>query len=381
MKKPLRADPIVVDFETHAIEPRPHYPPKPVSVAIGNYDFGKGKRENRFFAWGHPTGNNCTEKQARVILAKVWKDSRSKLFHNAKFDLDVAETHLDLPWLPWEQVHDTLFLAFLTNPHRAKLNLKDLANEECGMAPTERDAVKEWILENVPEAKPKSWGAFICRAPGELVGKYAIGDVTRPIALFKKLHPDVLKRGMGEAYDRERRLLAPLVDTERRGIRVNLGKLKTDAVLYSKAVEDADAAIRKLLKAPDLDVGSAPQLADALDNAKMVDAWILTAKGNRSTAKKNLEKVIDNKDAFQLLVYRGALDAYLSHFIRPWLKQALETEGVVHTTWNQVRQDYHGQGARDVGARTGRLSSTPNFQNIPKVFEDSEVAEKLEGFK
>jgi len=53
-------DTIVADFETKKILPRPNYPPKPVSLALhwpgGDY---------KLMAWGHPSGNNSTEKEAR----------------------------------------------------------------------------------------------------------------------------------------------------------------------------------------------------------------------------------------------------------------------------------------------------------------------------
>jgi DNA polymerase I-like protein with 3'-5' exonuclease and polymerase domains len=64
-----------------------------------------------------------------------------------------------------------------------------------------------------------------------------------------------------------------------------------------------------------------------------------------------------------LLLYRGALATCVQTFMRVWLRQAEETGGTIHTMWNQVRQsDVDGDL---IGARTGRLSSSPNFQNIP----------------
>jgi DNA polymerase-1 len=47
--------------------------------------------------------------------------------------------------------------------------------------------------------------------------------------------------------------------------------------------------------------------------------------------------------------------------MRPWLAIAEKSGGVIHTNWNQVRGE-------NGGASTGRLSSSPNFQNIPKAF-------------
>jgi hypothetical protein len=60
--------------------------------------------------------------------------------------------------------------------------------------------------------------------------------------------------------------------------------------------------------------------------------------------------------------------------MHPWAETAARSQpqGTIYTTWNQVAQDYHESGAR-VGARTGRLSSTPNFQNIPNLFEQKPI--------
>ena len=98
-----------VDFETLPIGPRPdHYPPKPTGVSIRHID-----GTSRYYAWGHPTGNNCSWEDAARVLRAVWAEDRPVVFHNAKFDLAVAYEHFGLPELPWQRVHDTMFLAFL----------------------------------------------------------------------------------------------------------------------------------------------------------------------------------------------------------------------------------------------------------------------------
>ena len=110
-----------VDFETEAIADRPAYPPRPVGVAIA----GPGRPAARYFAWGHPSGNNATLGDVRSKLAELWRAPDAELvFQNGKFDLDVAETHLGLALPDWRRTHDTLFLAFLADPHSASLSLK-----------------------------------------------------------------------------------------------------------------------------------------------------------------------------------------------------------------------------------------------------------------
>lgn len=355
-------DNIGIDFETEAIENRPKYPPKPVGVSIKEPGWSKP----RYFAWGHPTKNNCSLTDAKRFVKNAWKSDLPKLFHNGKFDVDVAEIHMDMPRLSWDKYHDTLFLAFLHNPDSRTLSLKPLAMELLGMSPKEQEDLRGWIMENVPEAKkkPKNWGAYIARAPGDLVGRYGIGDDLRTERLFHKLYADIVTRGMEDAYNRERRLMPILLDSERRGIRVDWMRLRKDEKHFTRVLEEVDNLIRKSLKAPNLDVDSNDELADALDDAEKITDWILTKKGNRSTAKKALIESLDDKRLLAIMLYRGALATFLRTFMRPWLVMADATGGWIHTNWNQVRQGYHGSD-RGVGARTGRLSSTPNFQNMP----------------
>lgn len=353
-----------IDFETEAIERRPAYPPKPVGVAIR----APGEKPE-YLAWGHPLENNCTKEVAVRRLRQVgWRAGATDevVFHHGKFDQDVGETHLGLPALAPRRAHDTLFLAFLADPHSPTLSLKPLAQRYLKMAPTERDAVRDWLMANVPEAKrkPKDWGAYIAKAPGQLVGRYAVGDVVRTEKLFAKLHRDIRERGMLAAYDRERDLLPILLRTEREGVRVYHAKLRRDVRRYGAALADVDERIRRRLRAPELDLDEKASLADALEAAGVMSSWKTTKTGKRSVAKDSLLEGIDDARLLALLLYRGALATALRTFMMPWLAMADATGGLIHTNWNQVRQS-HREGPADAGARTGRLSSNPNFQNIP----------------
>lgn len=365
----MMEQPIVIDFETHAIQARPDYPPKPVGVAINI----PGKKPE-YHAWGHPTENNTTKEKARNILKDIYRSGKPLLFHHAKFDLDVAEEHLGLKLPPWHSWHDTMLLLFLGDPHARSLALKPSAERLLGIKSTERDKLKEWILANVPEAKkkPSTWGAYICKAPGGLVGKYAIGDVTRPPKLFKILWKQVIEQhGMQAAYDRERKLLPILLANEREGTPMDPRVLARDLVKYEKALEEADNWLRKKLKTKDLNVDSNDELADAIEKAGYAEGeWGVTPTGKRSTNKASMESVLLDKNLIAALKYRGAVSTSLTTFMRPWLEIVQATNGRMHTNWNQVKQT--GDRGGNTGTRTGRLSSSPNFQNVPKVFKDAD---------
>lgn len=359
---------IGVDFETHAIENRPAYPPEPVGVSI-KYP---SEKKSRYYAWGHPTGNNTSKAEAAQILRAVWKSDLPKVFHNAKFDLEVANVHMGLPVLPWEEVHDTMFLLFLNDPHALSLALKPAAKQHLGMAPEERDTVREWLIDHgVVKKNDGKWGAHISKAPGDLVGKYANGDVIRTVKLYDKIYPKVLKEGMGEAYNRERRLLPIFMESERQGLRVDLQALESDIKIYTKAMNSVEGWLIRRLSAPSsINFDSDEEVGELLDKNGIVGDWVMTKTGKRSVSKKNMtHDKFNDKRVFYALGYRNRLRTCLSMFMVPWFDKGSATGGYIHPNWNQVRQPKGGDDTQ--GTRTGRPSCTdPNLLNVSKSFYD-----------
>ncbi len=352
---------ITLDYETTKIDGNViSRPPNPVGLAV----WVQGTAP-RYLAWGHPTGNNISRGEGLEYARKVVLASRPKLFHNAPFDLSVTDGALGTTWRysDWNLIHDTQYLVFLDDPYASTLSLKPSAHRYLGMPPDEQTELKHWILSHVPEATEKDWGAYISFAPGELVGKYAIGDVVRTFKLFEFLYPKILARGMQSAYDRERELMPVLYESSRKGIRVNRPKLEKDRADYTKELDRADDRIREVLDSPQLDFGKRGDLAEALDRSGYVTDWTLTATGKRSTSKKTLR--INDGVVESLIKYRGALNTCLSTFMGPWLELSRE-DGRLHTSWNQVRTVERDSR----GTQTGRLSSNgPNFQNVPTEFD------------
>lgn len=393
-----------VDYETDPIQNRPDHPPKPNGVAI----------DDIYAAWGHPEKNGLwkrEKKRGKWIAKQVMKGTDPKSYakkrlkdaykhgvigHNiAKFDNDVSTTHMGLDVGAWDNTDDTMFELFFHDPHSRSLGLKSAAEKLLGWKPDERDEVKDWLVKHgIIRSNQKDWGAHICKAPGDIVGAYAIGDNVRAegihnkIMLKDKLFADA---GMRRSYDRERRLAPILLENERRGLRVDVKRLRRDIAVYQRAQAKADAWLRKRLRASkDLNVESNDELADALTAAKLITAWNMTKptkrfpQGQRSTSKKNMtvemfrdcKRVRDPKDGevkpispvYSTIGYRNRLTTCLGTFMLPWLEMAEANDGLICTTWNQVRQA-HGDDNLG-GARTSRLSSYPNFLNVPKDWYD-----------
>lgn len=371
----MTSKPSTVDFETEAIRDRPDYPPEPVGVGI--WEVG---RRPKYMAWGHPCNNNCTREEARRELLRLWRGSRPLLFHHAQFDLDVGETHLGLPAVPRGGFHDTEPLMFLNDPYAKTLSLKPLSEQHLDMPPEEQEELRDWIVENYLRpnkmlSQRKRWGAYIAKAPGDVVGKYAIGDVRRTSLLWTKFYPSIVERGMRLAYEKELQLTPIIVKAERRGVPVRAEALARDVEEWKRMRVRCDRWICKRLgmEAPTESDEKSPvdqreEFADALEDADALTEWVMTDKGNRSTAIEALDEVLVDRQLFAVLKYRS-LVAYGVNYVsgpRGWLRGLGERgDGRLYLQWNTVRQDReHQTGRTAFGARTGRLSSTPNWQNV-----------------
>jgi len=345
---------VVLDFESEAIDNRPNYPPNPVGLAV------RYALDSYYMAWGHPCENDSEEtdviKQTQRLLAL--RDHRF-IFHNAAFDCAIFEEKWNLT-VPWDRVDCTMVMAFLMDPH-GELSLKPLAEQHLNMPPSERDAVADWLVEHGVCTR-KQAGAHISKAPGKLVGSYAVGDVERTAQLLQHFQEDFAKDlRLQEAYEREMALMPHIMEMERRGVHIDVPLLKADIHYYEDKLADIDKEIQLVLGPVDIDSGAA--LADALEEHKMANnGFLLTPKGNRSVNKESVISAISDSRLLGNILVRRALATSLRTFLHPWYAAAKDT-GKLYVRWNQVRN------YSDTGARTGRISSSPNMQAIPVKWE------------
>ena len=346
-----------LDFESFGIEARPAYPPTPVGLAVYRTDVDY----EQYFAWGHPTDNNC--KESNVIgHVKQWMAQATKIImHNAPFDASILEEKWGLE-VPWHKVEDTMIMSFLDNPH-GELSLKPLAELHLGLPPEERDAVKDWLVSHGVCRDVKGWGKWIAYAPGGLVGEYAKGDVQRTYELWNyynaKWHD---KPHLQSAYRREMDLMPYILRMDQHGVRIAQDELRVDLNAAYAEMDYLDNEISRIL-GQEVDVDSNDELADAIEAAGLSKGFATTATGKRSVAKDSLLEAVSDPLLLGHLLVRNSLATCIRTFMHPWLEQAKLTGGRLFIKWNQVRN------YSDTGARTGRLSSSPNQQNVPTEWE------------
>jgi DNA polymerase I-like protein with 3'-5' exonuclease and polymerase domains len=329
-----------------------------------------GKKPH-YYAFGHPHGNNCDFTTAHGECLEAARSKDGILCQNGKFDVDVAETWMKIPRFAWDRVHDSMFLLFLDNPHAYSLSLRRVCQDLLGIPAAEKNEVGLWLIANQKRFQEKlggkrltlkNFGAYISLAPAELVGRRAIGDVERTWKVFELLYPKIVEQGMLPAYDRERKLMRKLLDTERRGVPVNVDALEVDVAKYNKVLMRIDQFLWGTLGEINLDSGQ--QLTRALIDHRLVrvDKMKKTEKGAWASGADDLKDALADPALYKLFKYRGQLQTYVGTFMEPWLRTASGSGGLIYTDWAQTRQ---ASGERQIGARTGRLSSSPNFQNIP----------------
>lgn len=166
-------------------------------------------------------------------------------------------------------------------------------------------------------------------------------------------------------YEREMRLMPHILGMERRGVHIDVPTLETELKLYTERFLELEDRIYIIL-GQRVPIDSKQSLLEAIIKSKLVDESKLhrTAKtGAYSAAKDSLFEAITDNELLGCLLVRGALATCLRTFMEPWLQSGREHNGKLYIKWNQIRN------YSDTGARTGRLSSSPNLQNIPTNWE------------
>jgi len=381
--------PIVIDFESDPIEEGLRSP-KPVGVSILDTlsSTTKPYYHHYYHHWGHRDyhtgrsffGNSGTRhikytgfSHVRDILTDIWYSGRPLLFHHADFDLRVAHEHFGLPWPEASRIHDTLWLAFLCDPNRKNLGLKELAVQELGIDPTEQDELNTWIEQEIFDVAGKSnlrhgpkHGAYICYTPPKIAGKYANADTKMTWGLFQKLYPRMQEWGMAQAYERYQRVFAPMRRMEDRGVCVDQRLADTNHSSCLFEMIAAEQLVRRRLLGYDGPLAGktfAEQLKKC--NVMDMDMWsrFKTPKTRElSTAYATLMRCI--KPQHQGIVRALSAHARLRFAADTFSGFVNAPGGRISPTWHTTRKH---SGDNSHGSRTGRPSSQgPNVQNFTK---------------
>lgn len=323
-----------------------------VGIAVGLDD---GRRW--YFPVRHEGGGNLDE-------ALVWRWAREELnaFRgtvlgaNLSYDLDwLAENGVTFPNV--EGFDDVQIAEPLIDEWRYEFNLGALAADYLGKRKVDgllaqAAAAQGWKTERA--IKSNLW-----RLPAAYVGAYAEGDVDLPLRIFPKQREIIDKEECGPIYSIERRLIRPLVDMTRRGVRVDVAEAERILVSLT-AIKDRLVAEMRRLSSPKAELMIPDSFVDALRaNGHEIP---LTPKERKPSIRKDWLLARLHDPLCAAIVNGRKVSTLISTFVEGNVLEQ-NINGRLHCTWRQLKGDDGGTIARTA-------SAMPNLANIPSRDDD-----------
>lgn len=320
----------------------------PLTSGIVGLSFSMGKQEAYYLPVGHVAtpdgqepGRQLPLEQVLAALRPVLEDEQIKKdAHNAKFDMTVLARHG--VWVRGLAC-DSMVGAYLLNPGRRGLGLKDLVFEHLGIIMT---PITDLIGTGSKQIS-------MAQVPIHAAAEYAGADADMTYRLAEIVVGRLKERALYALFtDVEMPLIPVLVRMELMGILVDQAFLKRMATELSEQLQALERAIYEAV-GHEFNINSTRQLGEVLFNELKLPPMKKTKTGYSVDAEvldtlKGTHAAIDN-----LLEYRQ-LGKLKSTYVDGLLELVNPNDGRVHTSFNQTI------------ASTGRLSSSqPNLQNIP----------------
>jgi len=314
-------------------------------IAVGTDDGYRG-----YFPFGHERGASL-DKEA------VLRWARDQLCTPGQLKVG-ANLQYDLGWLRHEGVHvpGPYHCTHLTErliDNNKWPSLERLSNKYVGESKVST-AMNEWCARAFG-GDPSDQGGNIWRAPANVVGPYAEGDVDLPIKILPKQLALLEQYGLNRIYDIEMRLIPMLMDMRFRGVRVDVDKAHILGDELVSRIHRDQTALNDY-------AGFQVNVDSNEDLAKLFDKFGV-AYTNTRTGQASFTQGFFNSCSHELSGMVATLrkwKKFQGTFLSGYIFDK-EINGRLHPTFNQI------------GAKTGRFSSSnPNLQNVPS--RDEELA-------
>ncbi|MGZ3674115.1 MAG: DNA polymerase I [Ktedonobacterales bacterium] len=317
-------------------------------AGIVGLSFSLGPGEAYYVPVGHLPGADGADPGRQLPLAQVieklrpaLEDARvGKVGHNAKYDMMVLERHgIKVQGLRF----DTMVAAYLLNPGRRNLGLKEQAFEALGI-------IMVPIAELIGTGRNQ---ITMAQAPIRPAADYAGADADMTLRLMRHFEPQLRDRQLDRLMDEVEVPLVPVLS------QMELAGIRVDPVFLRRMASELDEQLRVLEKdiydavGHQFNIGSPKQLADVLFTELKLPHGRKTKTGY-SVDAETLEGLSGAHEAVDRILEYRQLGKLKSTYVDGLLELINTDDGRVHTSFNQTI------------AATGRLSSSnPNLQNIP----------------
>lgn len=298
--------------------------------------------------------------------------------HNAKFDFHHLESAgYTLP--PRERWEDSMLICHVLDERRS-VALQAVGDKMFGTEPWPEGAgvelekaVKAWIsAENKARRKrSKETGekfiiANYSDVPDDIMETYAAHDVELQRRICDAIVPQLeASPDLVGVYELERKVLSALYDVEKLGMGIDEAGARKLEIELENELTKIRLDLFELVGNDEFNPNSSIQLEEAFARRGVDLSHIeKSGKSGRKSMAADVLEGLDDDLARRIEDFRGA-DKMMSTYVWPLLHDqpdtdkgyvyaSLHTDGRLHTDLRQV------------GARTGRMSSSPNVQNWPR---------------
>nr|MBA3827043.1 DNA polymerase I [Ktedonobacterales bacterium] len=335
-----RAGRFAFDVETDATDP--------MLANLVGISLAMGAAEAYYIPVGHVTTAAGEEPGRQLTLATVqqhlgpvlYDAGIAKVGHNAKYDALVLGRH----GMPVEGItFDTMVAAYLTDPGRHGLGLKEQAFEVLGIVMTP-------IKDLIGTGQKQITMGYV---PVRRAADYAGADADMTWRLMEPLDRQMRQLAVWDIFDKiEIPLLPVLGRMERTGILVDPAVLTRMAVELAEQLAALETAIYDAVGHP-FNINSTKQLGDVLFGELGLPTGRKTKTGYSVDAEV-LEYLRGKHPVLDMVLEYRTLGKLKSTYVDN-LRELIHPEDQrIHTSFNQTI------------ASSGRLSSVnPNLQNIP----------------
>ena len=340
IKSLYEAGAFALDTETSSEEPR--------LAALVGCSFAMAPGEAYYVPVGHTMALDGQEPGLQLPLPYVLEKLKPlledktvhKYMHNAKYDLAILARHgVNVHGLAF----DTMLGAYLTDPGRRGLGLKDQVFQRLGYVMT---PISELIGSG-------SKMISMAQVPVRKAADYAGADADMTLRLVEPIRAELQQHGLMDLYTNiELPLISVLMQMELYGVALDADFLRQFGETLKDQLHTLEQEIYDAV-GHRFNINSTKQLAEVL----FVELKLPTGKKTKTGYSVNVDVIesLRGKHAVvdHLLEYRQ-LNKLKSTYIDGLLELMDRTTGRVYTSFNQTI------------ASSGRLSSSnPNLQNIP----------------
>lgn len=349
-------EPIGLDFEY-----RPHADPKKIEP-IGYSIYRPSERKGYYVPFAHEGGGNVGREGA-VAWLRDQLPGRDVFGLATKFEAHCARNlGLDADRTRW---HDVAFSATLLDENRFDgFSLESLAEEylpenERKVHPTTIDPKDFWLAHSSEVAER-------CMSDSYLA--WRIHEVVEPL---------IRRESLEKVLALEDRVLLPVVEMERNGARIDVGKLERWLCEVDQRVEQRTIALSSLLgtRAVNPDKSGDCDRAFALCGLEKPLAWDDEAEAYLPSWGAEALMTVDHPVARDLLDIKR-LKSIKSKYLLKY-RAALDENNTLYYNLHQLRSD-NDSGSPNYGTVTGRFSSGGGTGiNIQQVYKAKKQAAKM----